>query len=502
MATEEKKQETVNPRLLKGFRDIFSAEYLARRWMVETVRKVYEQYGFVPIETPALEYVDVLGKYLPECDKAQEGIFAFRDNDHSWVALRYDLTAPLSRLVAQYPNLPHPFRRYQLGLVWRDEKPGLGRFREFYQFDIDTVGSASMAADAEVCMVICDALNALGFAKGEYVVRINNRKILNGVLEIAGIPPVDDKGEFTAQALTTLRAVDKLDRLGIKGVAELLGPGRRDESGDFTKGAGLSPQAIALIENYLGITGKDRSEVLHKLEQLVASSRMGMEGVAELREMCDLLDAVGCDNAQVTVDPTIVRGLSYYTGPVFETVLTVPCHDEKGELRQFGSIFSGGRYDGLVERFLGEKMPATGASCGLDRLLEAMRMMGRLHTPKATSQVLITTMDKSLMNHYQKLTHELRRAGIACEMYLGKGNIKKQLKYADQWDIPLAVIIGSDEMAKQEATVKDLRKGRQLAEKIEDREAWKKADQIQITVPLAGLVGKIQDMLKLRTEKN
>jgi histidyl-tRNA synthetase len=497
MATEEKKQETVKPRLLKGFRDIFSAEYLARRWMVETVRKVYERYGFVPIETPALEYVDVIGKYLPDCDKAEEGIFAFRDSDQSWVALRYDLTAPLSRLVAQYPNLPHPFRRYQLGLVWRDEKPGLGRFREFYQFDIDTVGSASMAADAEVCMVICDALQALGFAKGEYLVKINNRKVLNGVLELAGIPPVDDKGEFTAQALTTLRAVDKLDRLGFKGVAELLGPGRRDESGDFTRGAGLTAEAIALIEKYLGISGKGREEVLRSLAELVATSPMGQEGVAELREMCELLSAVGYDSTQVTVDPTVVRGLSYYTGPVFETVLTVPCRDEHGEPRQFGSIFGGGRYDSLVERFLGEKMPATGVSCGLDRLLEAMRLLGRIKTPKATSQVLITTMDKSLMAHYQKITHDLRRAGIACEMFLGQGNIKKQLKYADQWDIPLAIIIGSNEMARQEVTIKDLRKGRELASKIEDRETWKKAEQIQVTVPLSDIFSKVQEMLKI-----
>ena len=496
---DEKKQEGLKPRLLKGFRDQFSEECLMRRYLVEKISKVYESYGFVPIETPSLEYVDVLGKYLPESDKAQAGIFAFRDNDQSWIALRYDLTAPLSRLIAQYPNLPRPFRRYQLGMVWRDEKPGLGRFREFYQFDIDTVGAATMAADAEVCMVVCDVLERLGFTTGEFLVKINNRKILNGVLEAAGVQPVDATGEFTPQALITLRAIDKLDRLGSKGVVELLGKGRRDESGDFTPGAGLGQPEIELIQKYLAVTGDSRDGVCDKLAEIVASSTMGKEGVAELRELSQFLTVAGYGNDKAIIDPTIIRGLSYYTGPVFEAVLTVPYRDEDGNVRSFGSVFGGGRYDGLVERFLGEKVPATGASIGLDRILEAMRLLKRIPVPSATAQVLVVTMDKNLMLEYQKITCALRKGGIAAEMFLGQGGLKKQLKYADQWGIPFAVIIGSDEMAKQQATVKDLHKGRQLAETVDNRQEWKKAEQtVQMSVPLTSLVSQLQKLLNIK----
>jgi histidyl-tRNA synthetase len=380
-------------------------------------------------------------------------------------------------------------------LVWRDEKPGLGRFREFYQFDIDTVGAASMAADAEVCMVICDVMASLGFHTGEYLVKISDRKILNGILEKAGIMPVDEKGDLTPQALATLRAIDKLDRLGIRGVVELLGKGRKDESGDFTRGAELPAAAITLIEKYLSVQGATRAQVCDTLAELVQSSLTGEEGVAELREIDELLSAVAYRSDRIAIDPTIVRGLSYYTGPVFETVLTVPLRDAEGNVRSVGSVFGGGRYDGLVERFLGEKVPATGASMGLDRLLEAMRLLGKLKTPRATAQVLVTTMDKSLMPLYQKITHELRNADIPCEMFLGKAGLKKQLKYADQWDIPFAIIMGSDEMNKQEVTIKDLRKGRRLAEKIEDREEWKKAEDIQITVPQSLLVEKMRELL-------
>lgn len=483
------------PRILKGFRDIFSHEYQARRWLISTVEKVYERYGFAPIETPALEYVDVLGKYLPECDTAEEGIFAFRDRDKEWIALRYDLTAPLSRVVSLYPELPRPFRRYQLGVVWRDEKPGLGRFREFYQLDIDTVGSASMQADAEVCCVICDVMEALGIAIGEFMVKVSNRKILNGILEKAGIAAVNEKGELTPIAMTTLRAVDKLDRLGMPGVIELLGPGRKDESGDFTKGAGLTPPQIDMIVNFLNLNIPQRENFLQELRKLVGDTKSGQEGIQELTDMDNLLRAVGYLDDRVMFDATIVRGLSYYTGPVFETVLTKPYRDEKGNERFFGSVFSGGRYDGLVERFLGQKVPATGASIGVDRILEAMKCFGKIKMPKATSQVLVTTMDANLTAEYQKLVFELRRAGIRAEVYLDKGGLKKQLKYADAWDIPLAVIVGSDEIAKQQVTIKDLQRGRQLAQEIKDREEWRKGQPAQVTVARDQMLSTIQQML-------
>lgn len=488
-------QKLCTPRILKGFRDIFSFEYQARRWLISTVQKVYERYGFAPLETPALEYVDVLGKYLPECDSTEEGIFAFRDRDKEWVALRYDLTAPLSRVVALYPELPRPFRRYQLGVVWRDEKPGLGRFREFYQLDIDTVGSALMQADAEVCCVICDCMEALGIGIGEFMVKVSNRKILNGVLEKAGIPALDDKGELTPIALTTLRTVDKLDRLQIQGVRELLGAGRKDESGDFTKGAGLTTQQIGLIEDFLNLKADTRPQFLNALQTLVGATKNGSEGIQELNEIDTLLRAVGYLDDRVMFDSTIVRGLSYYTGPVFETVLTKPIRDEKGNERFFGSVFSGGRYDGLVERFLGQKVPATGASIGVDRILEAMKCYNKIKIPKATAQVLVTTMDSTLTIEYQKIVFELRRAGIHAEIYLDKGGLKKQLKYADAWDIPLAVICGSNEIAQQQVTIKDLRRGNQLAGEIKDRDEWRKGQPAQVTIARDQMLTTIQQML-------
>ncbi len=487
--------EKCKPRLLKGFRDVFTQEYLARRWMIETISKVYERYGFIPIETPSVEYVDVLGKYLPECDKAQEGIFSFRDSDQSLVALRYDLTAPLARVVAQYKEIPRPLRRYQLGIVWRNEKPGLGRFREFYQLDMDIVGIASMQADSEVCCIICDSMESLNILPGEYLVKVNNRKILNGILEKAGIPPVAEDGSFTDRALITLRAIDKLDRMGMKGVIELLGKGRRDESGDFTQGADLSPSQIQALESYLSIKG-DRKTVCNDLWELVKGSSMGEEGVKELQEMDQFFTFAGYPQEKICFDPTIVRGLSYYTGPVFETVLTIPYKDEKGNERDFGSVFSGGRYDGLVARFLGEKVPATGASIGLDRLLEAIKCYGKLKTPKATTQVLITTMDKTLSQEYHKMAFALRKAGINTEVYLGKGPLPKQLKYADYWDIPIAILLGGDEFQNNQVTIKDLRKGRILSQEIQDREEWRKGQPAQITISRDNLLGCVQEMLQ------
>ena len=496
MKKNKKKQKKIKPRLLKGFRDIFSEECLARRNLVETIQRVYERYGFSPIETPGIEYLDTLGKYIAENDSAEEGVFAFRDDDTEWVALRYDLTAPLSRVIALYPELPRPFRRYQLGVVWRDERPGLGRFREFYQMDFDTVGTSKPAADAEVCMIICDVLEELGLKKGEYLVRMSNRKILNGVLELAGIPPINEKGEFTAQANTTLRAIDKLDRLGMAAVKELLGKGRTDKSSHFTEGAGLDSKQIDFVEKYLSIKGNTREEVFKKLEEVVSSSKVGEEGISELLEIDKFLTAIGYESDRIIIDPTIVRGLSYYTGPVFETILTIPYKDKKGQLRDFGSIFSGGRYDGLVKRFLGQNIPATGASIGLDRFLEAMRCMGKIKTCKTKTKVLVTTMDKSLMLEYQKITHELRKAGIETEMFLGKGGIKRQVKHADQWDIPLAIILGEDEMAQKQIAIKDLKKGRLMSEEIEDRDTWKKAEGIQFTVARKDLIKNIRSLLE------
>jgi len=458
--------------------------------MIDTIRGVYERYGFAPLETPAFEYVDALGKYLPDGDIPAGGIFAFRDEDSSWVALRYDLTAPLSRIFSEHRNdLPIPFRRYQVGLVWRNERPGPGRFREFYQFDIDTVGSASMAADAEVCCVLADALEALQISRGDYVIRVNDRKALNGVVEVAGLPTDEQT------SLTLLRAIDKLDRLGLEGVRQLLGKGRTDESGDFTEGAHLTEGQAQRIIDLLSVKEDSRAKVCDRFEEIVRGSAVGQEGVAELREIDRFLTAAGYAEDRVVFDPTVVRGLAYYTGPVFEAALTFEVADEAGEKRQFGSVAGGGRYDYLVERFIGEKVPATGASIGVDRLLSALEALGKVDTQDSTAPVVVTVMDKDRALDYQKLTFELRGAGIAAEMYLGDGNFRDQLRYADARGAVVAVIAGSREFEAGQVSLKDLRLGRELSKQFTERQAWLKEQPAQVTVPVENILSEVRAIL-------
>jgi histidyl-tRNA synthetase len=458
--------------------------------MIDTIRGVYERYGFAPLETPAFEYVDALGKYLPDGDIPAGGIFAFRDEDSSWVALRYDLTAPLSRIFSEHRNdLPIPFRRYQVGLVWRNERPGPGRFREFYQFDIDTVGSASMAADAEVCCVLADALEALRISRGDYVIRVNDRKALNGVVEVAGLPTDEQT------SLTVLRAIDKLDRLGLEGVRQLLGKGRTDESGDFTEGAHLTESQAQRIIDLLSVKEDSRAKVCDRFEEIVRGSAVGQEGVVELREIDRFLTAAGYAEDRVVFDPTVVRGLAYYTGPVFEAALTFEVADEAGEKRQFGSVAGGGRYDYLVERFIGEKVPATGASIGVDRLLSALEALGKVATQDSSAPVVVTVMDKDRALDYQKLTFELRGAGIAAEMYLGDGNFRDQLRYADGRGAVVAVIAGSREFEAGQVSLKDLRLGRELSKQFTERQAWLKEQPAQVTVPVENILSEVRAIL-------
>lgn len=523
------------PRIPRGFRDVFARDCEARRAMIETIRGVYERYGFEPLETPAVEYVETLGKFLPESLTPEGGVFAWRDDDEEWIALRYDLTAPLSRVVAEHrEQLPLPYRRYQVGPVWRLEKPGPGRFREFYQFDIDTVGSASMAADAEVCCVLADALEALGVGRGQYLVKVNNRKILNGVLDRIGLlhatkknveapypaPPKGHEGLSAStlaawslyyganpdeQRMAVLRAIDKLDRLGLGGVQELLGNGRRDESGAFSFGAFLTTEQVEKVMGFLssssGLGTPDRAEVLTRLRAAVGESAAGVEGIAELEEMDRLLTAAGYGPDQVAFDPTVVRGLAYYTGPVFEATLTFEITDESGSRRQFGSVAGGGRYDSLVERFTGQLVPATGASIGVDRLLSALTHVKHF-TGARGGPVVVVTMDKDQWAEYERMVFELRRAGIAAELYLGKGGLGAQLKYADRRNAPLAVIAGGNEFARNEVSIKDLRLGKELAEKITDRDAWRKAQPAQTSVPRPSLVEEVRKRLSAPPEKS
>jgi len=501
--------ETPRPkaRLLKGFRDTFGNSLISRQEMIQRITAVYQRYGFEALETPCLESLDVLGKYLPDADLPESGVFAFRDGKN-WVGLRYDLTAPLSRVVAQYQNIPLPYRRYQAGPVFRQEKPGPGRYREFYQCDIDTVGTDSMIADAEVCCILCDALEALDVKRGDYIIRVNNRKILTGILQCAGVKIVSGQNGESATWLTVLRAIDKMDRIGLQGVLELLGPGRKDPSGDFTPGADLAPHQIDLINNYLSLERGDRTGICKDLEPLVAGSSVGEEGLQELTEIDELLSAVTYKEDRVVFDPTVVRGLAYYTGPVFEAEITAELEDisatehleskedvENSKRRRFGSVAGGGRYDDLVERFLGRVVPATGASIGVDRLLEALRLLQPQRETLSSKSVLIVVVDRRLMHEYLRMADELRRDGIAAEVYLGSSGMKAQFKYADRRDIPAVVICGPDEFDRNEVSVKDLVAGRDLAGEIPDRQTWRGDRPAQVTINRADLAKTIKGIL-------
>ncbi len=484
---KEKKQPRPKAETPKGFRDYFGAEVEERSAMLAEIARVYALYGFDPLETSGVETVEALGKFLPDVDRPNDGVFAWQEEDSGWVALRYDLTAPLARVAAQYRNdLPSPYRRYAMGPVWRNEKPGPGRFRQFYQCDADTVGSASPAADAEICAMLADTLEAVGIPRGDYLVRINNRKVLNGVLECMGLA---DDGQRDA----VLRTIDKFDKVGEAGVRELLGKGRKDDSGAFIEGVGLAEAQAEPVVAFLTSKAASAEETFANLRAAVGESVIGAEGIAELEEIATLLAAQGYGPDRIEVDPSVVRGLGYYTGPVFEAELTFEITDEKGRPRQFGSVAGGGRYDDLVKRFTGQAVPATGVSIGVDRLLAALRAKGRL-SGETRGPVVVTVMDRDRMADYQAMVGELRAAGIRAEVYLGNPkNFGNQLKYADKRQSPVAVIQGGDEAERGVVQLKDLVLGAKLAEGL-SREEW--AEQpAQVEVARADLVAQVRKML-------
>ncbi|MEJ6390592.1 histidine--tRNA ligase [Gymnodinialimonas ulvae] len=486
---KQKKQPRPKAETPKGFRDYFGAEVSERQQMLSKIAEVYHRYGFDPLETSGVETVEALGKFLPDVDRPNEGVFAFEE-DGTWLALRYDMTAPLARVAAQFRNdLPSPYRRYTMGPVWRNEKPGPGRFRQFYQCDADTVGSGSVAADAEICAMLSDCLEAVGIQRGDYVVRVNNRKVLNGVMEVAGLAG-DDKA---AERGIVLRAIDKMDRLGARGVRDLLGEGRKDESGDFTKGAGLSTGQADKIIAFVQATAGDNTTTINTLKSLTEGSDIGTQGVAELEQIADLLAAQGYGPDRIIIDPSVVRGLGYYTGPVYEAELTFDVQNEKGQTVQFGSVAGGGRYDDLVKRFTGQELPATGVSIGVDRLLAALRATGKLKGEDA-GPVIVTVMDRDRMPAHQAMASTLRQAGIRAEVYLGNPkNFGNQLKYADKRRSPVAVIQGSDEADRGVVQLKDLILGAKLAEEA-TLEEWK-SQPAQKEVPLADLVDEVRAMI-------
>ena len=475
----------------RGFQDLRARDLRAERTILLAVAEVYERFGFEALETSAFEYADALGKFLPDSDRPNEGVFALQDDDEQWMALRYDLTAPLARFVAEHrETLPKPFRRYAFGTVWRNEKPGPGRFREFIQCDADTVGSARPEADAEVIAMGVAGLQAAGLEPGSAVIRINTRKLLNGLLASAGVAE-------GGQRLAVLRAVDKLDRLGPDGVRLLLGEGRLDESGDFTRGAGLGAQAIERVLAYTAAGAGTREATLARVADAIGGSVEGDEGLSDLSRIGAALKAMGVDDTQAVFDPSIVRGLEYYTGAVFETELTLPTRDERGQPVRFGSIASGGRYDDLVARFTGEAMPATGFSFGVSRLVAALRAAGREPGSASRGPVVVIAFNEAAMAHYFAIAGELRTAGIAAEVYLGGSGMKAQMKYADRRLSPAAIIVGDDELAAGTVTVKDLDLGRALAGQVSDNKAWKSERPGQATIPRGELLAHVRAILDL-----
>ena len=466
----------VQPRLSRGLRDLLPEETLARQAMIDIVRRVYELYGFVPLNTPAVEYLDVLsgsgGKEI------QESIFVVRNPEEEELGLRFDHTVPLARVIAQYKELPKPFRRYTVGPVWRADKPGPGRFREFLQFDIDAVGVESKMADAEIIGGICDSLDALGVSR--YQVRFSSRRVLNLLLTYAAITP--------EHAASVFRVIDKLEKIGIAKVRQELTTGYTDESGDKIPGLGLTTAQVEQIEQFLGIRADSRAEVTKQLRQTFGSIPGASEEIGVLEQMSHYLDVAGYHDDRVIIDLTIARGLAYYNGPVFETILL--------DAPQFGSVFSGGRYDDLVMRFLGERVPATGASMGVDRLLAALRALDKVSLRKSTADVLVTAFDPQMNDDYIAITFELRRAGIRSEMYFGTDRAGKQIKFADKMEIPVVLLYGPDEKAKNVVTIKDMSIGRARAQQLTgSRDKWLQERPGQFEAPRENIVAAVKELL-------
>ncbi|MVA34522.1 histidine--tRNA ligase [Agrobacterium vitis] len=530
MSEKTKKPQKLKARLPRGFVDREAHDIRAVNEMTAKIREVYERYGFDPVETPLFEYTDALGKFLPDSDRPNEGVFSLQDDDEQWMSLRYDLTAPLARHVAEnFNEIQLPYRTYRAGYVFRNEKPGPGRFRQFMQFDADSVGAPGVQADAEMCMMMADTLEALGIQRGDYVIRVNNRKVLDGLLEAVGL----DGEENAARRLNVLRAIDKLDKFGPEGVRLLLGEGRKDESGDFTKGAGLNQEQIETLVNVFVIaptpmkeisageaalasdaqaftvddvtwhTRFNNLETIATLRKTLPKHPLIDSGLDELETIASIAAASGDNGERVRIDTSVVRGLEYYTGPVYEAELTFDVTNEKGEKVVFGSVGGGGRYDGLVSRFMGQPVPATGFSIGVSRLMTALKNLGKLGADEVIAPVLITVMDGDVesMGRYQRFTQALRNEGIRAEMY--QGNWKKfgnQLKYADRRGSPIAIIQGGDEREQGVVQIKDLIEGKRLSGEITDNTEWREARVAQIVVPEAELVAKVKEILAAQAD--
>ncbi|WP_412051329.1 histidine--tRNA ligase [Hoeflea sp. Naph1] len=536
---KQKKPQKLKARLARGFPDRSASDIRATDQMMAKIKLVYERFGFEPVETPFVEYTDALGKFLPDQDRPNEGVFSFQDDDEQWLSLRYDLTAPLARHVAEnFNDIQLPYRTYRSGWVFRNEKPGPGRFRQFMQFDADIVGAPGVQADAEMCMMMADTMEALGIPRGDYVIRVNNRKVLDGVMEAIGIAdPV--------QKLTVLRSIDKLDKFPIEDIKLLLGSGRKDDSGDFTPGAGLdenqieklvdlilffktgarftqlksSPNQVKTLEDDVVLDGADpadpeamrmsNADLADMIAARCASVGVKPEAYSELKGVAEVIAASGYGTKRILIDPSVVRGLEYYTGPVYEAELLFDVTNEKGQKVQFGSIGGGGRYDGLVSRFMGQPVPATGFSIGVSRLMTALKNLGKLSGEAANGPILVTIMDRDRLGDYAKMAQELRTGlnpvdadsqplGPTVPVELFQGNPKdfpKQLRYADRRGAPIAIIQGGNEKEAGKVIVKDLIEGKRIAETITDNAEWREAKAGEHLVDEGELLATVRKIL-------
>ena len=447
--------------LPKGFRDSTEENIDIRNQVIAIIKNECEKFGFKNIETPALEYTEALGKFLPDIDRPSGGVFSFQDEDDQWISMRYDLTAPLARYVAEnYQFIPKPFKRYQVGSVWRNEKPGPGRYREFIQFDADAIGISNNYVDAELCVMVAKIFLELGFTAKEYKVKYSSRVIWEDLFKKINLDEI--------QIPAVLRAVDKLDRLGIDGVKELLLEGRQDKSGDFMQGVNLKDsQANEILEFISNKTIKD--DQLNSFEEY-------LQNYKEL---------------PFEFDPTVVRGLEYYTGLVFEVELTAKILNDKGKEVIFGSVAGGGRYDKLIARFGKEDVPATGISIGVDRLVYAIEQFDKISANKKPL-IIIANLISDEISTYLNIADQLRLEGYACEIFYGSNNLSKQLKYCDKRGASAVVIIGEDELKNNTISIKNLTVGKELSKNIDSREEWKELKAGQFTINKDDLINEIK----------
>ncbi len=476
-----KKKQLVEPRTLKGFQDFLPVDLITRKEIIRRIESIFEQYGFAPVDSPALEHLDVLLGAGGE--NTNKELFRLESPEGEPVALRFDLTVPFARLLAQYPDkLKAPFRRYAIGPVWRADKPGPGRFRQFWQFDVDVAGAPTVAVDAELVAIMCEVMEAVGAP--DYRVLINNRKLFDALLDGCHI------GE-EARRKHIMRVIDKLAKVGEENIRLELADGRVDDSGDPIPGVKLDGAAIDKIMAFIAVTAPTRMAVVEALAGALPESKLTTDALDEMRAMAEALAALDVSEAHAVFDPSLARGLDYYTGPVFETVIPAS--------PQFGSVGGGGRYDGLVERFMNRPIPCTGMSVGLDRLMACLTELGAVRPVNTPVQALVVTMGRVPQAETLRLARELRAAGIRTEAFFAsrkKMQMGNQLSHADHYGIPVAVIIGEDELAQGVVSVKDLLAGKAERADIEDREAYREAGKAgQTTVARAEAAAVVRRIL-------